>query len=80
MSGGEGEDSTGMGDTGGGGGVATFWRFVSALVLLAPFLFYRLDWGASAPWLLVFADALVCCNNKEEFVNTNVADMKVRSV
>ena len=36
---GEGEDSTGMGDTGGGGGVATFWRLVCALVLLAPFLF-----------------------------------------
>jgi len=27
------------GDTGGGGGVATLWRFIFALVHLAPFLF-----------------------------------------
>ena len=66
-----------MGDAGGGGGVATFWRFVPALVPLAPFLFGWLDWGASAPWLLAFADALVCCSNKKEFMNTNVTDVKV---
>jgi len=70
-----------MGDTGGGGGgVATFWGFVPGLVPFAPFLFGWLDWGASAPWFLVFADALVCCNHKEEFVNTSVADVKERSV
>ena len=79
-SGGEGEESTGIGDSGGGGGgggVATFWRFVLALVPLAPFLFGWLDWGASTPWRLAFADALVCCSNKKEFMNTNVADVKV---
>ena len=53
-----------MGDTGGGGGVATFWRFVCALVLLVPFLFCWLDWGATTSLLLVLADALVCCYRK----------------
>ena len=42
------------------GELLLFWRFVCALVLLAPFLFCWLDWGASAPLLLVLADALVC--------------------
>jgi hypothetical protein len=44
---------------------------------LAPFLFGWLDWGASVPWLLAFADALVCCSNKKEFMNTNVTVVKV---
>ena len=35
----EGEDSTGIGDTGGGEGVAILWCFACDLVLLAPFLF-----------------------------------------
>jgi len=55
------KDSTGIGDTGGGGGVATLWRFVCALVLLAPILFCWLDWGASASLLLVLANSPVCC-------------------
>jgi hypothetical protein len=36
-----------------------------------PFLFGWLDWGASAPWRLAFADAPVCCNNKKEFMSTD---------
>jgi len=44
---------------------------------LAPFLFGWLDWGASAPWRLAFADALVCCSNKKGFMSINVADIKV---
>ena len=31
--------TTGIGDAGGGGGVATLWRFACALVPLVPFLF-----------------------------------------
>ena len=41
----EGDDSTGIGDLGGGGGVAVIWRFACDLVLLEPFLFGWLDWG-----------------------------------
>jgi len=59
-SGEEGEDSTGIGDTGGREGVAVLWRFVCGRVLLEPFLFAWLDWGALALVLLVLADAPVC--------------------
>jgi len=61
----EGEDSTGIGDTGGGEGVAVLWRFAWVLVLLELFLFDWLDWGASALVLLVLADAPVCWYNNE---------------
>jgi len=41
-------------------GVAVLWRFAWVLVLLEPFLFDLLDWGASVVVLLVFADVPVC--------------------
>ena len=68
----EGDDSIGIGDLGGGGGVAVLWRFACDLVLLEPFLFGWLDWGASAVVLLVFADLLVCWYNNESFMSTRV--------
>jgi len=35
----EGDDSTGIGDTGGGEGITVLWRFACNLVFLEPFLF-----------------------------------------
>ena len=55
----EGEDSTGIGDTGGGEGVVVLLRFAWVLVLLELFLFGWLDWGASAVTPLVFTDVSV---------------------
>jgi hypothetical protein len=40
--------------------ITVLWRFACNLVLLEPFLFGWLDWGASAVVLLVFADVPVC--------------------
>jgi len=34
-----GDDSTGIGDLGGGGEVAVLWHFACGLILLEPFLF-----------------------------------------
>ena len=71
----EGDDSTWIGDTGGGEeGGAIFWRFAWDLVLLGPFLLAWLAWGASTIVLelLVFTDLPGCwCNNKG-FVSTSV--------
>jgi len=56
----EGDDYTGIGDLGGGGGVAILRRFAFDLVLLEPFLFGWLDWEASSVVVQVFADLPVC--------------------
>ena len=75
-SGEEGDDSTWIADPGGGGGAAVFWRFACDLVLLGPFLFIWLDWGASAVVLvlLVFADLPVCWYNDKSFISTSVTE------
>ena len=72
----EGDDSTWIGEPGGGGGIAVLWRFACDLVLLGPFLFTWLDWGASAVVLvlMVFADLPVCWYNSKFFISTRVTE------
>ena len=67
ISGEEGDNSTGIGDLG-GGGVAVLWRFAWDLIPLEPFFFGWLDWGASVVMLLAFADVPICWyNNKSKY-------------
>ena len=70
----EGDDSTWICDPRGGGGVVVLWSFACDLVLLGPFLFAWLDWGASAVVLvlLVFANLPVCWYNDKSLISTSV--------
>ena len=47
---------------------------------MVPFLLGWLDWGASVLSHLAFADAPVCCNNEQEFISINIADIKIVSI
>ena len=55
-------------------------HFVPVLAPVVPFLLGWLDWGASVLSHLAFADAPVCCNNEQEFISINIADIKIVSI